>query len=198
MSRSCAIFWGVVAICLCCGSAKIWAERPAQGIGQWISQIGVFSGYIKGDLKTQDDVEVFPLGLRLGFDLKPFTRKFSIDPKGLLELIYEPSIGAITAPDTDIELALPLFFRYSFPLTQKLYPYFEVGAGPYYMSLSTQEQSTHFNFVSAGGAGLAYFFRENWAFCAGYRYRHVSNNGIKKPNSGINAGVFTAGVSYYF
>jgi lipid A 3-O-deacylase len=192
------ILGGVVVVVLCCTVTRGWAERPTKGIGQWISQIGVFTGYIQGELKTQDHLEVFPLGLRLGFDLKPFARKFNVDPKGLLEFICEPYVGAITAPDSDIELALPFFLRYSFPLTQKLYPYIEAGTGPYYMSLDTYEQSTYFNFVSQGGGGLTYFFRESWALSVGYRYRHVSNNGIKEPNAGINANVFTAGVSYYF
>jgi len=174
------------------------AERPAEGLGQWLQEAGVVTGYATGELDDHSDMRVVPLGMRFGFDLKPFTKKFGFEPEGMLELIYEPYIGAITDPQSNIEVALPMFFRYAYPLTGKLYPYVEVGTGPYYYTLHTYEQSTQFNFVSAGGAGLIYFMRDDWALNAGYRKRHVSNCSIKEPNGGIDMDVVTAGLSYYF
>jgi hypothetical protein len=177
---------------------RAFAERATEGLGQWLQEFGVFAGYLTGDLDEQDDLQAAPVGMRFGFDLKPFTKKFGFEPKGLLEIVYEMHIGAIFAPKSNVEFAFPFFFKYAYPLTEKLYPFVEVGTGPYYMTLGTQEQSTKFNFVSAGGAGLMYFIREDLAVNAEFRYRHVSNSGIKQPNSGINAQAYLVGVSYFF
>ncbi len=143
-------------------------------------------------------MQVIPLGLRFGFDLKPFAEKFGIRTKGLLELVYEPYIGGIISPDSNVEFALPFFLKYGFPLTDRFYPYIEAGTGPYYMSLQTYEQSTQFNFVSAGGAGVIFFLKDDLALNAGARYRHVSNASIKEPNGGIEAWEYLLGVSLYY
>jgi len=179
-------------------SVRAFAERPAEGIGKWLQEAGVFTGYLRGSLKGQKNMEGIPTGLRFGFDLKPFTKKIGFDPKGMLELIYEPFISTITQPKTNMEMGLGIFFRYSYPLTSKLYPYIEVGTGPYYMTLKTHEQSTQFNFDDQGGGGLTYFFRDDTAINIGYRFRHVSNAGIKSPNGGIQCHEYLIGLSHYF
>lgn len=181
-----------------CMTSGVFAERPATGIGKWLQEVGIFTGYITGSLKEKKDIEAIPLGLRFGFDLKPFTKKFGIEPKGMLELIYEPFVSHIIAPKTNAEMGLALLFRYSYPLTSKLYPYIEAGSGLYYMTLHTREQSTQFNFIDQGGGGISYFLKDNLALDFGYRFRHISNAGIKDPNSGMNANVYTVGVAYYF
>ena len=183
-------------ICFVPSFAK--AERASDGIGQWLQEVGVFSGFITGSLKNQKDLEVVPLGLRFGFDLKPFTKKFGFQPKGMLELLYEPFINTIVQPRTNAEMGLAFLFRYSYPLTDKLYPYIEAGSGFYYMTLKTREQSTQFNFIDQGGAGISYFLKEDLALNIGFRFRHISNCSIKQPNGGINANVYLVGMSYYF
>lgn len=198
MAKNLKVVVALVFCLYCYAPERVYAERPAQGIGQWLQEFGVFSGYLKGSLKRQKDLNAVPVGLRFGFDLKPFTKKFGFEPKGMLELIYEPFISAITEPDSNMEMGLPVFFRYSYPLTSKIYPFVEVGTGPYYMTLHTYEQSTQFNFVSQGGAGISYFFKENVAINVEYRKRHVSNASIKSPNGGLEADIYLLGMSYYF
>jgi len=189
----------MLVFCLYCyAPERAFAERPTQGIGQWLQEFGVFTGYMQGELEGQKDFNAVPIGLRFGFDLKPFTKKFGFEPKGMLELIYEPFMSVITEPDSNMEMGFPFFFRYSYPLTSKLYPFVEVGTGAYYMTLHTYEQSTQFNFVSQGGAGISYFFKENVAINIEYRKRHVSNASIKEPNGGLEADVYLLGMSYYF
>ncbi len=197
MKRTLRLLAAVLFLCSW-GVSAAMAERPTEGVGQWLQEIGFVAGFGEGSLKTNKDMDIVSVGMRFGFDLIPFTEKFGLRPPGMLEIIYEPYIGAITKPESNVELALPTFFRYAFPLTEKLYPYVEVGTGPYYYTLHTYEQSTQFNFVSAGGAGLIYFLRDDLAVNAGYRRRHVSNASIKEPNGGIEADVYTLGVSWYF
>ncbi|MDD5019113.1 MAG: acyloxyacyl hydrolase [Candidatus Omnitrophica bacterium] len=188
----------VFLLVLSCAVSPVFAERAQEGIGQWLQEIGFFGGYISADLKYQDDMEAVPLGVRFGFDLKPFTKKFGWEPKGMFELLYEIFASSIFAPHANAEMGAGFMLRYSYPLTQKFYPYIEVGSGLYYMTLSTYEQSTQFNFASAGGAGLTYFLRDDFAINAGYRRRHVSNASIKEPNGGIDANMYIVGASWYF
>jgi hypothetical protein len=181
------------------GAGDVFAQRPSEGLGQWLQEFGVVMGFVDGRLKRQDDLNAIATGLRFGFDLKPFTKKvFNFEPKGMLEIVYEPFINTITSPRTNVEFGLPFFFKYAYPLTDKLYPFVEVGTGPYYMSLGTYEQSTQFNFISQGGAGLMYFIKDDTALSVEYRRRHVSNASIEEPNGGIDANVYLVGLSWYF
>lgn len=188
----------MILFCLCLVSAPAFAERAESGLGKWLQEVGVFAGYAECSLKFQDDMNVVPTGMRFGFDLKPFTEKFGFSPKGILELVYEPFIGAIISPRSNVEFGLDIFFKYAYPVTSKLYPFVEVGSGPYYMTLSTYEQSTQFNFLSQGGAGLMYFVRKDLAISVEYRRRHVSNATMKSPNAGIDGNEYLFGASLFF
>jgi len=97
-----------------------------------------------------------------------------------------------------MEFGLAFLIKYGFPFTEKLYPFIEVGTGPYYITWSTNTQSTQFNFDSQGGLGLLYFFENHWAANAALRFRHVSNAAIKQPNGGIESLVYLLGFSYYY
>lgn len=194
--RSAVVF--IFFLVLFFAPGRVFAERPSEGIGKWLQEKGFFSGYIDSSLKGQDDMQAIPIGMRFGFDLKPFLEKFDIQPKGMVELVYEPFISAITEPRDNVELGCGIMLKYSYPLTQKLYPFVELGTGLYYMTINTYEQSTQFNFVNQGGGGIAYFIRPDLAVSLTYRRRHISNCSIEKPNGGIEANVYLAGVSYYF
>ena len=54
------------------------------------------------------------------------------------------------------------------------------------------------NFVDQAGAGIYYFIDDSWALNAGYRFRHISNLGIKKPNGGIDSHFAILGASRFF
>jgi lipid A 3-O-deacylase len=66
-------------------------------------------------------------------------------------------------------------------------PYVEAGLGAHLLSRSQigdKRLSTSFHFGSHAGVG--YRFGERGQFDVGYRFQHLSNAGIKKPNPGIN------------
>ncbi|MGE5279607.1 MAG: acyloxyacyl hydrolase [Deltaproteobacteria bacterium] len=173
-------------------------DRPAQGLGKWLEEVGIAGAYTHGGLKGGLDFGSASIGVRFGFDLKPFVKKFGLQPPGLLEIVYEPTAGTITQPLYNIEVMLPVSLRYAYPLMEKLYPYVEIGTGPYYFTLHTYEQSTQINFMSIGGAGFLYFLRDDLAVTVGYRRRHISNGSVKEPNGGIDANAVTFGVSWFF
>ncbi len=66
-------------------------------------------------------------------------------------------------------------------------PYAELGIGAHVLSktsLGDKRFSTLFQFGDHLGVG--YRFGPKGAFDLSYRYQHLSNGGIKKPNNGIN------------
>ena len=165
---------------------------------RWLKEIGILSGYASGPLDEKPDYELVPTILRFGLDLNPFINKFGLDTKGIFEIQLEPFINTVVSPNSNVEIGSNFVLKYAFPLTKKFYPYVEGGLGVLYMSQHTREQSTQYNFLPQGGAGLMYFLKDNLALTLGYRYRHLSNNSFKSPNSGINVDMYLAGISIVY
>jgi lipid A 3-O-deacylase len=66
-------------------------------------------------------------------------------------------------------------------------PYAEAGIGAHLLSrtqIGDKRLSTKFQF--GDHIGFGYRFGERGAWDLGYRFQHLSNAGIKKPNDGIN------------
>jgi len=164
-----------------------------------LKELGLFFGYASGDLIDKDDYELVPAILRLGFDLEPFLNKFHIDLPGITEIELEPFVNTVVNPDSNVEAGFNLLFKYAYPLTERIYPYLEGGAGFLYMSQHTLEQATQYNFIPQAGAGLTLFLqKDKLALSAGYRYRHLSNASIKHPNKGINVDMVLVGMSLFY
>ena len=65
--------------------------------------------------------------------------------------------------------------------------YLEGGIGAHYLShtpLGDKRLSTQFQF--GDHVGFGYRFGAKGALDVGFRYQHISNGGIKKPNDGLN------------
>ncbi len=96
------------------------------------------------------------------------------------------------------ELAFTPVFRIQQTQRGSFSPYLELGVGAHLLSetsVSTERRfSTAFQFGSHAGIG-ARFGPKN-AFDVGYRYQHISNASIKKPNNGINFHILRLG--YWF
>ena len=66
-------------------------------------------------------------------------------------------------------------------------PYVEAAIGFHYLSrtqIGDKRLSTRFQFGDHLGVGYRFGARQAWD--VGYRYQHLSNAGIKRPNNGIN------------
>src|SRR3989304_4482082 len=111
-----------------------------------------------------------------------------------IETQFNPSHN----PDENFEFGVTPGLQYRYPFTEKLSGYLLVSAGPHYMSLVTREQENGFIFSDTIGGGLYYFLKENFALNLGYRFRHMSNSGLAKPNDGINTNFITFGYAAFF
>jgi lipid A 3-O-deacylase len=66
-------------------------------------------------------------------------------------------------------------------------PYIEAGIGLHLLShtsIGDKQMSTAFQF--GNHAGVGYRFGPKGSYEIGYRFQHISNAGIKKPNPGVN------------
>ena len=173
---------------------QIKNEKPKPFTG-----IEFLTGYGLAKLHSQGSYRITPLFIDLDVNLKPsLPRKLSTYP-GLVQFVYEPFVSYAFQPDTNIEVGNNFLLKIVIlPETSRFQPYLKGGVGFLYMSQHSSEQSTQFNFNEYGGIGMHYFFKKDIAFTLEYRYRHISNGDIKRPNSGINSNFVLCGVSLLF
>ena len=159
-------------------------------------EFSILSGWMDGNLRSQNDYEMVPLYLQFGFDITPsfYSKRLS----GSLKFIVEPFFNTVISPDKNVEIGNDFILRYSYPVVEKFHVYIEGGAGAMYTSQHTAEQGTQFNFTEQVGCGVYYFFSKNKAINLGYRYRHFSNCDIKSPNKGVDMDGFLAGISILY
>ena len=65
-------------------------------------------------------------------------------------------------------------------------------------SAAATDATGKFQFNQQAGVGARYFFDPQTALVFDYAYWHVSNAGIKEPNDGVNAHVFSLGIAWIF
>jgi opacity protein-like surface antigen len=173
------------------GSKSDMALYYDYGFKEW----GVFSGFQWGNLIHNEDYEAVPLMLRLGFDLRPVMKSKSDIP---WEFLIEPFINTLASPTSGAEMGTNFLVKCALPVNNRLYPYLEGGCGMIYLTRYLNKQATRFNFTSQIGAGITYFFTKSVNFSLSYRYRHVSNASIKRPNRGIENEAIICGVSFLY
>jgi hypothetical protein len=82
-------------------------------------------------------------------------------------------------------------------LSKGITPYAEAGIGPHLISetsLGRRRFSTAFQLGSLVGFGLG--FGEKGQYEISYRFQHLSNVEIKKPNDGLNLHLLRLGYSF--
>jgi len=164
-----------------------------------LQAIEFLSGFGKAGLVRQDDYNVIPFFFSFDFNLKQITQKFNFNPQQLLQLQAEPFISYVSSPHNNIETGANFFLKIGLlPETSKLQPFIKAGAGLIYLTEHVHYQSTQCNFTETAGAGLHYFLTRNIGLTLEYRFRHLSNCGIKEPNHGINTQFGLAGLTYRF
>ncbi len=77
-------------------------------------------------------------------------------------------------------------------------PFVEGAFGLAATDIRGRDLSTTFEFTYQLGAGFYYFLSERLALTAEYRWIHVSNADMEKPNNGLNAHLVLGGLSWFF
>jgi opacity protein-like surface antigen len=88
--------------------------------------------------------------------------------------------------------------RYNFATGSGWMPFVDFGAGVTYTDIGRPNLSTRFQFNDQAGLGAHCFLRQDVAVTVQYRFVHLSNAGMKEPNLGVDAHVFSVGVTRLF
>lgn len=180
----------------CLISQACWAQEDNPKLLQGVEFL---SGFGTGQLVRERDYQLVPLFVDFDFDLRSLLTKRNINPPGLLQFVLEPFVSFVTSPNNNAEFGNNFLIKIGIlPETSKFQPYFKGGVGLLYMTQHIRDQGTQFNFNELAGIGMHYFFQKNIALTLEYRFRHLSNSGIKKPNHGINNDFGLCGISCLF
>lgn len=101
-------------------------------------------------------------------------------------------------PEEAMGQGLKLALRHHFLSFGPLVPYLELTVGGGASDLEVLEIRSTFNFVAEGGAGFSIFVTDGLALTGGYRFQHISNGDVERPNRGFNSHIGTFGFSYFF
>lgn len=177
----------------------LWAEEVGGGFRKGARQAGLALG---------PGIGTRALGSKRRHDLAltavQFSRVFSdvIGEgrwyRGNAELVYELFGGTQHEPNDRTVVGLVPMLRYSFTPGGRWVPFVNGGVGFAYTTISNPDINGGLQFNIQVGAGLHYFHRRDNALTVQYRWFHLSNAGIRRPNSGVNTHLVFAGMSWLF
>jgi hypothetical protein len=121
-------------------------------------------------------------------------RDFTSSPVRRFEIINEGILGNAVHPGGHL-LGYALLFRFDGRKFGRIVPLLDLGAGMQHTTLETRapELSGRLQFSPQAGVGIQFFFSPQRALVLEYRYLHMSNAGIQKPNHGFNGSMLTLG-----
>jgi opacity protein-like surface antigen len=88
--------------------------------------------------------------------------------------------------------------RYNFATDSPWVPFINGGVGFAYTNIGGPDLSNGFQFNIQVGAGTHYFLREDTALTIQYRWLHLSNAGLNRPNTGLNSQIIYAGLERFY
>lgn len=164
-------------------------------------ELGFMSGYwqattVIGDARSSNRSAIFFLP-QAGMVLHdPFEAGFF---SGNFTVLVEPLAAHFFEPFSASAFGGSVVAKYNFVSFGRWVPFFDVGLGMMWTDLAPRipEQSTQFNFLVEVGPGVQYFLTRATALTLGVRWHHISNADLGDRNTGINAGLFYGGVSFY-
>jgi hypothetical protein len=91
-------------------------------------------------------------------------------------------------------LGASLLVRHTFRVEAPVQWYVEASTGPMVAQKRVPASTSHFNFVTLGGAGVVLNAHGRVPIIAGYRFMHISNGGYAPRNPGLNISAAVIGV----
>jgi len=119
---------------------------------------------------------------------------------GNLEVLMEPLFGQFTEPVSAQLAGGSLVLKYNLLSFGRWIPFWDASAGLSWMNLVfplIPEQSEQINFVLQTGPGVQYLLTPRLSLTIGVRYSHISDADIAEKNSGLNAVLPYAGLSWF-
>jgi lipid A 3-O-deacylase len=166
-------------------TADCTEDSPILATGSW--NIGVWTGGGSGVTGTTTDTTLWLTGARLG---KVLTGELGSGIfRGRLEYAVEAIPAFLVFQDSTVygfDLT-PVLLKWNFTSTHRWIPYFETGAGMLFTTDDVPEKTFPFNFTPQAGFGFHILTGRRQAFTLAFKYMHISNGGLDRPNPGINS-----------
>lgn len=118
--------------------------------------------------------------------------------KGNGEVVIEGLFGMGLKGAHGATEGLTINYKHNFITGTRFVPFVELGMGVSFNQWHLYECQTDFEFILQAGAGVQYFFTDDWALIVEGRWHHMSNAGITYPNPGLNDIMGTAGITHFF
>lgn len=164
-----------------------------------LESVEFLSGYGYTKLMHEGNYRIVPFFAGFNYDIKPLSRKMGLHLPGLIKFVIEPFVSYIFEPQKNIEVGNNFAVKIGILDEGKIFqPYFKIGAGVVYFTEHVRQQSTQLNFTEYAGLGMNYSLTKNTAFTIEYRFRHISNANIKRPNLGLGTHIGLFGITYFF
>jgi hypothetical protein len=160
-----------------------------------LSEAGIVGGFGFGKV-SEGHYEPILMAAHFGLDINRFLR-IPETHRGQLTFFVEPRFTPVHEPAGDYELGLGLGIQYVYPVFRNLFFYAAVSSGPHFISVHTEQQARGFVIDSEAGSGFYIPLGRGSALNIGYRIRHLSNGGIRTPNTGINNHFLVVGYSMF-
>jgi hypothetical protein len=113
-------------------------------------------------------------------------------PMTRFEVLSEGILGGSLHPGGRM-LGGTLLFRFDAKRLGGVIPFLDLGSGPLNTTINehAEELGGHVQFLSQGGFGI-----EHRRYVVEWRYFHMSNAGLTKPNHGFNGNMVTVGMRW--
>lgn len=191
MKRQSIVGWAVAFLLLSAGAAQGQSRFAVNR-----RNISLIGGKSMTNWHGQADVQA--LNFELAHALSPRTEygvvlsPYNIwQPRSWFGNLYHDGSESVRA------LSAALLFRRHFGSDDRLVrPYVEISSGPMWATERVPASTSHFNFISSGGAGVTIFPRERFGILVGYRMAHISNAGYSERNPGLNISNFVIGAQF--
>lgn len=158
-----------------------------------------YTGYLHANRKCDKAYDLVPFIFSFNFNAESSLAFVGIkNYPGKISYLLEPFVGVVVRETNSFEAGSNFLIKYTYPLTEKIKPYFKMGLGITYMGNYISEQATKYNFLPQCGIGCYYFFKEKMALSGEFHYRHLSNAGFDHPNNGVDAIGLYFGISQFF
>jgi hypothetical protein len=118
-------------------------------------------------------------------------------PMKRFDIVSEGILGGSTHPGGHL-FGDTLMFRVIGNSARRFSPFFNVSSGPLHTTLDehASELGGHIQFLSQGGAGIQRRLDARRSIVLEYRYFHMSNAGLTKPNHGFNESMLSVGMRW--
>ncbi|NPU85483.1 MAG: hypothetical protein HPY65_13485 [Syntrophaceae bacterium] len=160
-----------------------------------LSEAGMLGGFGVGRI-PEGRYEPILMAAHFGLDANRFLNLPEMH-RGRFTLFVEPRFTPLHEPSGDYELGIGLGIQYVYPVFRNLFFYTAVSCGPHFISVHTEQQARGFVIDSEAGGGFYLSLGSGSALNIGYRIRHLSNGGIRTPNTGINNHFLVVGYSMF-